>query len=624
MVSPTESTVAPETPPGAGVADAPSRNVPDASPPADRTPAPASSPGAGRGVWVSRLLIVLLVFFAFHPALRHTLLPWDDLGNITRNPHVSPPSAAGLARIWTAPYDGLYVPLVYTSFAAEALLAGPDEGALARLIHFDNLVLHALAALVVFELLRRLFGEAAGKTATAAALGGSLLFALHPLQAEAVNWATGRKDLLAGLLALFSLFQYVAWRRTGRRGAFGLALASFGLALLAKPAAVAVPVAAAALDFYAFRLSPRQSLRALWPWFAAALVFAAATTRIQHAASGGNEAPFPPAWTRPFVAADALAFYMGKIVLPWGLSPVYTRPVNAVTADRTLLLLALPLAAIPLGFLLTRRSLIGAGSAVALALLLPNSGLVPFHYQHISTVADRYAYTALFGVALAAAAGGLRLAAPAAGKASRALPAAGLTAAVLVTLLGVMSWRQSRHWRNSDTLWTHALRVASGSAVVHNNLGMVYGEQGRTEEAGREFAEAVRLAPGFANAHNNLANYYSSQDQPEKAAEHYRKALEADPRHTVARANLMMLYQQAGETTEAAEHARLLLEVDPDHLLALNVRAVALGLSGRGEEALKLLRDASARRPENTDLAELLRQAEQIMAAEQEEQAPQQ
>ncbi|MDQ3126503.1 MAG: tetratricopeptide repeat protein [Pseudomonadota bacterium] len=574
--------------------------------------APPALASSRVSLWVCRALVAAAAILTFLPALKNQLLPWDDQTNIVQNPNLTGLLAAGLRNLWTAPYDGLYVPLVYTTYAAETALTR-DEAALARLIHADNLLLHALAALLAFELLRRLLAATGSPAAHGAACAGALLFSVHPLQAEAVSWATGRKDLLAAVLSFAALLQYLRWRETGRPVRYVAALVCFLAALISKPAAAAVPLAALALDWYILRLPLTRSARALWPWAAAAGLFAWATARIQHAASHATEDVSTPLWARPFIAADSLVFYVEKTLLPLGFSPVYSRTADAVSSNTALLLIAGALAAGALAFLLTRRNLAGAAAAVAAALVLPASGIVPFHYQTISTVADRYAYAALLGAALGAAAV-VRLLGGGSGR-RRGLGTALLCAAVLIPL-AVLSWNQSARWRSSETLWTHAARVAPGSAVVQNNLGMASAEAGRIDEAMTAFEAAVRLQPGFAAAHNNLANLYSAARRDAEAAEQYEKALAADPRHAIARENLTTLHLRAERLDEAAVHAGELLKHDPDHLVALQITAMSLGTRGQGQEALKLLREASARKPDNQELSQLLKEAEGIAATE--------
>lgn len=557
---------------------------------------------------------MLLIFATFSPVLQHELLPWDDAGNITRNPFVHPPHGTGLARLWTAPYDGLYVPVVYTTYLVEVAATGGREAVLARVVHVTNLILHAAAALLVFEITRLLLKRRAAGGVLPPSWLAATVFALHPLQAEAVNWATGRKDLLAGVFALAALYQYLRWRQAGERWRWGMASALFLLALLSKPAAAALPLAAAALDWYVLRVSLLRSARALWPWAAAALAVALFTSRIQ---AGGGDIPeaHAPAWMRPVVAVDAMAFYLEKLVLPFKLSPVYGRPLSVVTSDTRLLLLALPLVLVPVGYLLTRRNLVGGGTAAAVCLLLPASGIVPFHYQAISTVADRYFYMSMMGVALAVAAGLHALTRHETRAGGRIAAVVGLGIFILPAL-AYLSFSQSRVWRSSHSLWHRALQVAPNSSVVHNNLGMLYSEQGKADLARAAFERAVVLHPPLAGAHNNFANLLSEDGQTEEARQHYEAALKINPLNTAARTNLAVLHFQAQRLEEAGREAKRVLQTDPDNLLALNVRTIYLGTNGRGKEAVAMLREAARRRPENRELQALLQQAEQLVAAE--------
>src|SRR5207249_3699276 len=142
---------------------------------------------------------------AFGRTVGHGFLFWDDRAFILENPLIAHPSAANLLALWTTPLHDLYAPLTYTLWGLLTAVVGPRPWA----FHLTNVALHVLNAGLVFAVLRRLVTEDDGR----AALAGALLFALHPVQSEAVAWASETKDLLSALFSLLAIRQYLVLDR---------------------------------------------------------------------------------------------------------------------------------------------------------------------------------------------------------------------------------------------------------------------------------------------------------------------------------------------------------------------------------------------------------------------------
>lgn len=512
-------------------------------------PDAAEGAGACSGPPWIRWIPVAAAIAVYGRACGFGWVSWDDPIHVTAHPGVEPPTWEGVLHVWQEPYRQLYIPVSYTLFAAEAAacrLLGL-EAADPRLFHAVSVALQALAAGLVYRLLGRLVG--AGWPAAA----GAVLFAVHPLQAESVCWISEQRGLLATVGALVCMTLFVAACQDAPRQpwhdrrAWGAAVA-LCLALLAKPSAVAVPLMLACLLRWPVGWSWQAVARAIWPLAMPAAVIAVATRGLQSAAD-----VFDPLWSRPIVAGDALAFYATKLVVPAGLCMEYGRTPGVVVADPASVALAgATLLAVLAIVMVPRLAACRGPLALALAGLAPVLGLVPFTFQEFSTVADRYAALPLLAPAVGVAvmcrgAGVLR---------------AGLVAAGLL-LLAAVSATQAATWRDSESLYRHAIRVNPRSIHARMNLGLVLLDEGRPAEAEPLLVEAVSLAPGYAKARYNLGLARHESGRLAEAEASYRRAIELDPGYAEAHNNLGILLCEQGRVAEGRDHFRAALRLQP-------------------------------------------------------------
>src|SRR3989454_3713901 len=195
------------------------------------------APGKGWVSWLVPLLIAVVTFAAFLPALHNQFVNWDDDKNFLENPHYRGLGWTQLSWMWTT-HLGHYIPLTWMTFGLDYLLWGMNP----RGYHLTNLLLHAANAVVFFFITRRILTRALpspserGHALTVSAGVAALLFALHPLRAESVAWATERRDLLLGRFLLLTILSHLRAREAGGagRGWYWGALGVFRSALLFK------------------------------------------------------------------------------------------------------------------------------------------------------------------------------------------------------------------------------------------------------------------------------------------------------------------------------------------------------------------------------------------------------
>lgn len=504
-------------------------------------------------------LILLAVTAAVFSQIAHAgFVRWDDDVQIYENPGLNPPSWTHLTAFWRTPYDKLYIPLSYSLFCLLAVLAHRASSVHysdavvtvldPRVFHLASLGLHLCCVLLVYAILRRFVRNdwAAG--------AGALLFGLHPVQVESVAWASELRGLLAGSWSLLALWLYVRSAQEGRRMEYYAATLCFGLALLAKPSAVALPLLAATVDYGLIRRPAGTVAGSLWLWCAFSAALLLVTRAVQ---------PTPdlvtPLWQRPAVALDALAFYLGKLVWPAALGIDYGRSPSLLAAHGWAgATVWVPLLAGLIVYRLRRRRLT-ACVVLTVAAVLPVLGLVPFIFQTYSTVADRYLYLALLGPALGLASGLDAL---------RSCPirqsrVAWAACAAALFLLGSRSVVQAACWQDSAALFAQALTVNPQSWFVHTNLGNVLADQGDSDGAMSQFRAASVLKPDEARPHFNLALALWRRGDLPGAEAQYRIVTRICPDYPPAHNDLGCLLLQQGRKAEAGAEFRAAIRYDP-------------------------------------------------------------
>lgn len=540
-----------------------------------------------------RLVIIVAVIVAFGRACAADFVAWDDPFNLYENRRLNPPGFSQVGHYWANAAHGLYIPITYTVWAGLAALTNgaPDAEGISMnpwVFHGFNVLLHLASAVMVFTLLTRFL-------ARVPAAIGALVFALHPLQVEPVAWAAGMKDVLSGLLVLVALWQYIEFARACQRDKgsaisqeitaqdavapslaagvhYFIALAAFVLAMLAKPSAMVAPALAMVIDVWLQRRPIRTIAAALAPWFALSLVCAVIARRAQ-VIGGFDPAPL---WARPFVAGDAVSFYLYKLAWPIPLAIDYGRTPSGIMGHWSFFATWLIPAVIAVLLWMNRRhwpQLFIAGAIFVIA-LSPVLGLVTFQFQYLSTVADHYAYIAMLGPALAAA--------WLFDLASRRVAKGTVIAATAIVLiaLGVRSFLQVAVWQDSVTLFSQAVRVNPSSTICLTNLGRAWAFRGDAARAEALFRRAIDVDPGSWLARENLAALLEAQGRFQEAVEHRTVSLEVMRRHerSAEAAQIPMTagalardLALLGRYDEAGKYLQLALEYAPNDPAVLAV-----------------------------------------------------
>ena len=544
------------------------------------------------------ILVIVVPVLALWPVVSAEFIPLDDPANVSRNPDFNPPTLAKIGHYWTGPFLNMYAPLTYTTWAGVARVAWMDSTDHSGLqlnpyvFHAANLLLHVVCATLVYAILRKLLArdnQLPPATPTAppwAACAGALLFALHPMQVEPVAWVTGFRDLLAALFSLASLLAYL--NHTTREGSarvrmYALACLFLLAALLSKPTSVVVPLIAAGLDWGVLRRPLRDVAKPVGGLLLLVIPFAILTKLFQSA-----DVTFtPPLWSRPVIAADALAFYAGKVVFPLRVGLDYGRSPRWLL-DQPGMGWAW-MAIVPLGlalWVLRRRPWVVAGVLILVAAVLPVLGLTKFDFQHHSTVADRYVYLAMLGPAL--------LLAFALRTGQRTALVVG---GVVLLMFAVRSHVQSYAWKNGESIFHATLAKNPDSLIANRGLGLIALSSGRRTEAEEHFVRTLRSHPDDPVTHFHLGNLYLATARPKEAVAHLRIAAATHDQPWVV-ANFANALVQSGDIAQAQKVLEAAIADMPDSAELHATLAAVFFRQGNRDAAARHYRDALRVKPD--------------------------
>ena len=567
----------------------------------------ASQPEAAfHSRWISIVVCILLaagVWAIFAATLRFSFVNYDDDNYVYDNPQI----IHGLslkAILWalTHVHAGNWHPLTTFTHMFDCQVYGLDPW----VHHLGNVLLHGMAAMLLFVVLQQMTG-ALWRSAFVAAV-----FAVHPLHVESVAWISERKDVLSGLFFMLTLMVYRRYARRQesagwgtlpffRSPAYWLALLLFALGLMSKPMLVTLPFVLLLLDWWPLQRitihNERSTIAGLvWekiPFLLLSAASCVATIWAQKdAIMSFQKLGFP---LRVGNALVSYAAYVGQMFYPAGLAVLYPHPANHLSPWRvgvSVLFLLLVSAGIAVGS--RKHPYLLVGWLWYLGMLVPVIGLMQVGSQ---PMADRYTYLPQIGLYIIVAWGAVDLCGS--WRYSRAVLGAGV-AAILTALL-VLARVQTTYWKNSVSLLTHALACSSDIPLAHNNLGNALATQGKMVEAIQHYEQAIQLEPDHAEAFNNLGNALTSQGKVVEAIQNYEQALHFKPDSANAHNNLGNALATQGKTAEAIQHYEQALQFKPDYADAHYNLGKALARQRKMVEAIQHYEQALQLKPDSAD-----------------------
>ncbi|MEW4526564.1 tetratricopeptide repeat protein [Maioricimonas sp. JC845] len=548
--------------------------------------------------WLAPAGLTLLTLLVFARTADYDFVNFDDNFYVGENPQVlSGLTIEGV--VWAfspvATEDvGLWHPLTWLSLMTTSQLFGSEP----RGFHLANVALHLFNVLLLYRLLLTMT-ERPGRSAFVAAV-----FAVHPLHVESVAWVSEHKDVLSTALALLSMWWHVRWVQTERLRFAVLSVAAFVLSLLAKPMYVTLPFLLVLLDAWPLktaraseedsdsakaegRLTTGWWLRSLagkWPYLLTTVIFCGIAYVSQQQAGAVRTLEEIPLQDRLINAVVVYGLYLLQTVWPVGLAVFYPYPEQSQLIPATVTAVLLTVVTVVVLRQWRFRPWLAVGWFWYLGTLVPVIGLVQIGRQQM---ADRYMYFPMIGLLIAVTwfAADVAVARRAW---QRFLPA---TAVVIVAVLSWGAIQQVGVWRNSLTLFTHAIDVAE-SSLAHTKVGFEHARTGELDRAVPHFRQALVLDPDDAVAHAFLGHALLDLGETEEAIRHLEETVRLVPDHTEALGHLGIARATQGDHESAVRHLRRAVELSPDAAeLHMNL-GVALTLAGQREEAAASFRRA--------------------------------
>jgi Flp pilus assembly protein TadD len=515
------------------------------------------------------LLAATLVVFA--QVREHDFVRYDDHIYLTGNPKVyNGLTLPGLVYALTTTDAGYRMPLTFLSHMLDFQFFGPDPG----WHHVMSVLFHLANTLLLFFLLNRATGAAWQSGLVAA------LFALHPLQVESVAWAYERKGVLSCLFWLLTIWAYIGYSENPGLKRYLLVLFCFGLGLTAKPMLVTLPFALLLLDFWPLgrmqlektgrsidsllqdNYSTRSTFASLiWekiPLFILAAIWSLLTFVGQKDLGAMSTMADLPMQAKVANAIVSYTNYLIKVFWPLDLAIFYPHPGmlalwKVVTSSFLLLLLSL------LALRLRRHHpYVTVGWLWYLGTLVPVIGLVQVGSHGM---ADRYLYVPLIGLFVIIVWGLPHIVPPWRYR----NVVLGLVAAMVISILMTLTALQLQHWKNTYTVFMHALEITDNNYRAHLNVGYDLAQRGKIDEAIVHFNKSIETKPDYAAAHYNLATAQSRQGKFTEAIAHFHKALQIRPDHDQTHNNLGVALAQVGKLEAAIVHFREALRLAPDN-----------------------------------------------------------
>jgi protein O-mannosyl-transferase len=534
-------------------------------PPRDSITSVSALAGMRAAAICAPLLLIVAIIAAYANTLRVPFV-FDDAASIVGNPSIRDLSRAG--QLLSPPTaEGTTVggrPLLNLSFAINYAISREAVWS----YHALNLVIHLGCALLLFGIVRRTLERVPEggpdstrpsplvTSATPVAVTAAALWALHPLQTEAVTYLSQRAESLASFGYLLTLYAFIRAQATPSSACWLIAsVIACVLGGATKEITATAPLLVLLYDAAfvsgtwraAWRSRPIYYCALFATWL---LIAALLTTSGGRGGTAGLDTGVSP-WRYALTQGEAILHYLRLALWPFPQVFDYGTPLASNDASTWLsagFVVLLLVTAIAIAARSKTRGFLGVAFFVLLA---PSSSFVPIATQ---TIAEHRMYLPLAAVVLLVTVTAFRRV----GRLSLVL-LTGVAAAG-----GIATWQRNNVYSSDLTLWADTVAHAPNNPRAHSNLGNALLAGGQATEAIAEYQSALALQPDYADAENNLGHALLQNGQAIDALPHLERAARAKPNSVEVLTNLGRALVQTGRTTEAITRYRRALTLNPN------------------------------------------------------------
>jgi tetratricopeptide (TPR) repeat protein len=552
-----------------------------------------------REKWIKLFIYIGLVagtFAAYEPVRKNGFVNYDDDTYITKNSGVS----GGITRdsvilAFKQYHFYMWHPLTTLSHMLDCQLFGLNP--LGH--HLISLLFHIANAMLLFWILINLTGAIWASAFVAA------VFALHPVQVDAVVWAAERKTVLSGFFWFLTIAAYIRYTKKPGTGRYILLFFIYGLCIMTKPVVVTLPFVLLLLDYWPLgrvqykqdttiansnMSTPKervgQKTSAGWlviekiPLFVLSGILSVMTVVAQQ--SGGVLAATGKISLDYRIANAFISYikYIGKMIWPSRLAVYYpydyANLTNTIIAACALVFILITVFSI---YVCRRRRYVVVGWLWYVGTLVPVIGLIQAGSQ---SMANRYMYVPMLGLLIMIAWGIKDLTI----NRRNIRAVAGILTVVAIISMIILTRIQTGYWKNNFTLFEHTLKVTKNNGIAENNYGCAFLDARQFDEAVLHFNNALRINPANSEARNNLGKALVKLKRPVEAAACFTEILRRNGDSAEIHYRLAVALGMQEKYDEAIKHLTKVLDLEPDYPDAQNKMGFAMLATGKPKEAV--------------------------------------